>query len=84
VINPLHRCVIGTARRQLAERARRGVDLILELASGKRLVLVEECSVPLSDKWKHVPGLDLRGYGWARSCFAGDTIGSHLSTQAKN
>jgi hypothetical protein len=82
VINPPHRRVVGTAGRQLTERARRSVDLILELASGKRLVLVEECSVPLSGEQKHVPALDLRGIRLgAIRLVAGDAIASHLKAR---
>jgi hypothetical protein len=57
-------------------------SLILELATRKRLVLVEERSVPLSGEQKHVPGLDLRGVRLgAMLLVAGDTIGSHLPSR---
>jgi hypothetical protein len=55
VIHPGERGVVRRSARQLVEGTARGVDLILELASGKRLVLVEERSVPRSGEQKHVP-----------------------------
>ena|SRR6516165_12779176 len=59
----LHRCIIGTARRQLAERARRGADLILELASGKRLVLVENALFHSPTSRSSFPAWTCAAYG---------------------
>jgi hypothetical protein len=65
--NPRHRSVVCRSGRDLVEGAGSGIDLILVLASRKRLVLVDEIAIPRPADQGDVASLNLGAYGSART-----------------